>query len=413
MDHYSIEHSSEDSESAASLQNDSEERYHDRVFNKNFQVTTEYPSYYGCMTGVILEKLKHERYVNIERSFLAVGGGKSFITYGHVNRKGQTLKYRELPTEMIPDVANIFDELGVTEEVKSFENLETGLAYCREHLGRNELVMISGSTYYLNYTPDYCIGEEVWRSRLDIRPENRIAVTDKSSGRAHTFLLIDILKDGYLVYDTTFKYYGVIPVEDFERSFAGLRGMRFLDGTYAQTTNLPYAVTELDLSHVNIVDNRHVGLEVLRSNVDINLSNKRLDFSTGGNDFTFFIGVRVYKEIATMLSDNMSQIEEVKNLIQSCFGSWRYKFMFFKEFLEDLSQYMNIPSGYIDYCSNFITECESITLPSLADSDNLEDLVADICRKLEVIYEQQTNYFEGLKEILENEYSYKGDRINV
>jgi iturin family lipopeptide synthetase B len=432
--------------SAAALQNDSVELIKKRVYNKDFHVTTEYPSYYGCMTGVILEKLKHERKVNLERSFLAVGGGKFYVTYGHVNNKGlqNTLQYRELPTEMIPGVVDIFDELGVTEEVKSFKDLEEGLAYCREHLRNNELVMISGTTYYLNYTPDYCIGEEEWRRRLDIRPENIIAVTDKSSGRAHTFLLVDILEDGYLVYDTTFKYYGVIPTEDFNKSFAGLRGMRFLDGIYAQTTNLPYAVTDLDLSKINQVDNRQVALEVLQNNIDINLSNKRIDFKTNENDFTFYIGIRAYLEIASMIRANKTHEEKIKKLISSCFGSWKYKFMFFKEFLEDLSKYIELPKEYIDYCDRFIKECMDISSlfesnpsiksnPSDNHADNvnnvsnintvkdynhinvvdMEELFEDTCRKLETIYEQQTIYFKGLKTMIEDEKNSKGDKINV
>lgn len=413
-------------ESAASLQNDSEDLIKERVFNKSFQVTTEYPSYYGCMTGVILEKLKHERKVNLERSFLAVGGGKFFVTFGHVNGKGlqNNLQYRELPTEMIPGVVNIFDELGVTEEVKSFKDLEAGLAYCRERLSDNELVMISGTTYYLNYTPDYCIGEEVWRERLDIRPENNIAITEQSSGRAHTFLLVDILEDGYLVYDTTFKYYGVIPTEDFNQSFAGLKGMRFLDGLYAQTTNLPYAVTELDLNKINQVNNLQVALEVLQNNIDINLSNKRLDFKANGNDFTFYIGIRAYLEIATMLRENKMHVVEIKKLISSCFGSWKYKFMFFKEFLEDLSKYIELPKEYIDYCDSFIKECTKICseieliyteiniINNNVIDDNMEGLIENTCNKLESIYEQQTIYFEELKTMIE-ENNYKGEKIHV
>lgn len=443
MEHCNVDGSVEISEEAAvSLENGSEELVKGRVYNKSFQVTTEYPSYYGCMTGVILEKLKHERKVNLERSFLAVGGGKFFVTYGHVNGKGlqNTLQYRELPTEMIPGVVNIFDELGVTEEVKSFNDLEAGLAYCREHLRNNELVMISGTTYYLNYTPDYCIGEEEWRRRLDIRPENSIAVTDHSSGRAHTFLLIDILDDGYLVYDTTFKYYGVIPTEDFNHSFSGLRGMRFLDGLYAQTTNLPYAVTELDLSKIKQVNNLQVALEVLENNIDINLSNKRLDFEVSGNNFTFYIGVRAYLEIATMLRENKTQAGEIKKLLLSSFGSWQYKFMFFKEFLEDLSKYIELPKEYIDYCDRFITECtktcseiESINNDIYVNKfknhknnntnnnnnviNNMVEFVADMCSKLKTIYEQQTTYFEGLRTILEvekeDDKNCKGEKIYV
>lgn len=426
MEHCKVEGSVDICEEAAvSLDNDSEELVKGRVYNKSFQVTTEYPSYYGCMTGVILEKLKHERKVNLERSFLAVGGGKFFVTYGHVNGKGlqNTLQYRELPTEKIPGVVNIFDELGVTEEVKSFEDLEAGLAYCREHLSDNELVMISGTTYYLNYTPDYCIGEEEWRRRLDIRPENNIAVTDQSSGRAHTFLLIDILEDGYLVYDTTFKYYGVIPTDDFNHSFAGLRGMRFLDGLYAQTTNLPYAVTELDLSKINQVNNLQVALEVLENNIDINLSNKRLDFEVNDNNFTFYIGVRAYLEIATMLRENKTHVEEIKKLLSSCFGSWQYKFMFFKEFLEDLSKYIELPKEYIDYCDRFITECTKICSEvELIHNDNnainnMNKFVEDMCRKLKTIYVQQTTYFEELKTIIEvekeNDKNCKGEKIYV
>lgn len=391
------------SESVECLTRDLEK---ERTYNKSFNVTTEYPSYYGCITGVILEKLKHEKKIYLERSFLAVGGGKFFITYGHVNDKGikNKLQYRELPTEMNTDVINIFNKLGVKEEVKSFNDLETGLAYCKEHLSKNELVMISGTTYYLNYTPDYCMGEEEWKRRLDIRPENVIAVSNKSSGRAHTFLLVDIIKDGYLVYDTTFNYFGAISKEDFNKSFTGLRGMSFLDGMYAQTTNLPYVITELDLSRLKEVNNEKLALEILKNNIDINLSNRRIDFKANGYEFTFYIGVRAYKEIAEMLKEfrnNKAHINELKKLIQASFGSWKYKFMFFQEFLDDLSKYIEIPKDYGDYCNSFIEECSVVSSQAGGtDNANIDNFIIDICSRLENIYEQQVFMLNNLKSLL-------------
>lgn len=394
------------SEAAACLQRNSYDLEKERIYNKSFKVTTEYPSYFGCMAGVILEKLKHEKNIYLERSFLPVGGGKFFLTYGHVNDRGlkNKLQYRELPTEMNPDVINIFDKLGVKEEVKSFKDLETGLDYCKEHLRKNELVMISGTTYYLNYTPDYCMGEEKWKRRLDIRPENIIAVSNKSSGRAHTFLLVDIIKDGYLVYDTTFNYFGVIPKEDFNRSFAGLRGMSFLDGMYAQTTNLPYAVTELDLSKLTEVNNEQLALEILKNNIDINLSNRRIDFKSNGYEFTFYIGVRAYKEIAGMLKEyrnNNTYFDDLKKLVQSSFGSWKYKFIFFQEFLDALSKYIELPKAYMNYCNGFIKACTIISSQTEGiNSVNIDDFITDICSKLENIYEQQVLMLNNLKSLL-------------
>lgn len=394
------------SESAASMTRDAYDLEKERTYNKNFKVAAEYPSYYGCMTGTILEKLKHEKNIYLEKSFLAVGGGKFFLTYGHVNDRGlqNKLQYRELPTEMTPGVINIFDKLGVKEEVKSFKSLEAGLAYCKEHLSKNELVMISGTTYYLNYTPDYCIGEDEWKRRLDIRPENLIAVSTKSSGRAHTFLLVDIVKDGYLVYDTTFKYFGVISKEDFNKSFAGLRGMSFLDGMYAQTTNLPYAITELDLSEIKEVKNKQLALEILKNNIDVNLSNKRIDFKANGCDFTFYIGVRAYKEIAQMLKEfrnSKSHINELVKLVQASFGSWKYKFMFFEEFLNDLSKYIELPREYEDYCNSFIKECSVISSKACeTDNANIDNFIIDICSRLESIYEQQVLMLSNLKLII-------------
>ncbi|MDP4143547.1 MAG: amino acid adenylation domain-containing protein [Bacillota bacterium] len=394
------------SEIAVSLQHDSCDLEKERTYNKSFKVTTDYPKYYGCMTGVILEKLKHEKNIYLERSFLAIGGGKFFFTYGHVNDRGleNRLQYRELPTEMIPGVSNIFDKLGVKEEVKSFKDLETGLTYCKEHLSKNELVMISGTTYYLNYTPDYCIGEEEWKRRLDVRPENIIAVSNKSSGRAHTFLLVDIIKDGYLVYDTTFKYFGVISKDDFNKSFAGLKGMSFLDGMYAQTTNLPYAVTELDLSLLKEVNNGQLALEILKNNIDINLSNQRIDFKANGYEFTFYTGVRVYKEIAGMLKEfqnKKTHIDDIKKLIQSSFGSWQYKFMFFQEFLDDLSKYIEIPKNYKDYCNSFINDCTIINSKiGEINSTNIDNFIIYICSNLENIYEQQVSLLNNLKRLI-------------
>ncbi|WP_167956551.1 non-ribosomal peptide synthetase [Anaerosporobacter faecicola] len=391
----------------------------DRRYNIDFHVTEEYPSYYGCMTGVILEKLKHERNIFLERSFLAVGGGKSNLTYGHVNNRGchMKLQYRELPTELLPEQDTIFSTLHVTETVKSFPDLAAGLAYCEEHLRSHELVMISGTTYYLNYTPDYCIGEETWRKRLDVRPENNIAVTEQNSGRAHTFLLVDIQNDSYLVYDTTFHYYGWIPAEDFHKSFAGLRGMDFMNGTYAQQTNLAYAVTELDLRKINHVDNQQIGLAVLQNTITTNLSNKRVDIQTKDNVFTFYVGIRVFREIAAIIEENPTYPEEHRKLLQDCFGSWRYKFLFLQELLEDLQHYMVLAEECLPYCKTFIMQCDQICdrLKTSLNSKTCtfsKNYVSDLCDELERIYKQQDSFFHTLQRMVDESLLQKGDGTN-
>ncbi len=392
-----------DRESTPCVQPDDLEK--ERIYNKRFKVTMQYPSYYGCMVGVVLEKLKYEKNIELERSFLPVGGGKFYITYGHVNDEGlkKKLVYRELPTEMNPAAIHMYDKLGVKEKVISFKDLKTGLAYCEEHLRKNEIVMVSGTTYYLNYSPDYCIGEEEWKRRLDIRPENIIAVSNKSSGRAHTFLLIDIIKDGYVVYDATYNYFGFIPKEDFNQSFAGLKGMRFLDGMFAQTTNMPYVITELDFSKLKALDNKQVAIEILKNNIDINLSNRQVDFKANGYDFTFYIGVQAYKEIASMLTkygDEKQHWDELKKLIQSSFDSWKYKFMFFQEFLEDSSKYIELPKNCLDVCNSFIKDCTMISTQAKGKNTNSHDFITTISSRLLNIYDQHVSFLNQLKGLL-------------
>ena len=380
-----------------------------RTYNKDFDGTTFYPNYYGCMTGVILEKLKHERHTSLEPSFFTLGSGKFMISYGFVNGEGlhNKLQYRELPADMITDRINIFDELGTREVVRSFPTLEDGLAYCHEHLAMNELVMIAGTTYYLNYTPDYMLPEQVWRDRLSTHTDSFIDVSNRGVGRAHSFLLVDILDEGYLVYDSTFSYYGLLSVEDFNRSFAGLKNMKFLDGIYAQNTNRPYTISEYDMSHITWIDNKAIGLRVLKNTIDINTCDRYEDVNSNGYNFSFFYGVRAYKEIANILieyRDTKEALLDLRNLICSCFGSYQYKFMFFRDFLIDLSKYVTIPEEYLAYCHKFIRFCEATCKEAgMIDESQIPAYIDQVVPLLNGMYRDQKEYFKNLKHLLYQE----------
>lgn len=372
----------------------------DRKYNQSFHKTTDYPYYYGCRAGVLQEKLKYEKHLELEKSFLSACGGKCYLTFGYVNGMGirEQLRYLALPTEMNPDAQHLLKSLGMKEKILSFPDFETGYSYLKEQLSKDRLVMVSGTTYYLNYTKDYRMGEKKWRDRLAGRQENVITVSNKSSGRGHTFLLVDMTKENCLIYDTTFSYFGVISMDDFKECFGGLPKMKCLDGTAAQKSNLPYVVTEVDYKEMQEMDNRKLAFKILKSCVDRNLSNQRMDFYSNGNEFTFYTGVRIYKEAAVMIRQYVKEIEyqdDLLKFIQSSFGTWKYTFYFLRDFLQDVSKYAKLPEKYLSYCNEFDAECDEI-LNQVQKTENPQSFLESVCERLETMYEKQQELFQEL-----------------
>lgn len=174
--------------------------------------------------------------------------------------------------------------------------------------------------------------------------------------------------------------------------------MKCLDGTAAQKSNLPYVVTEVDYEEMQEMDNRKLAFTILKSCVDRNLSNQRMDFYSNGNEFTFYTGVRIYKEAAIMIRQYVKEIEYQNDLlkfIQSSFGTWKYTFYFLRDFLQDVSKYAKLPEKYLSYCNGFDAECDEI-LNQVQKTENPQSFLESVCERLEKMYEKQQELFQEL-----------------
>ncbi|MCX8130968.1 MAG: AMP-binding protein, partial [Clostridia bacterium] len=378
-----------------------------RKHNRDFEVNVQYPYYYPCILGVVMEKIKYEHDFKIDASFLPVAQGINLIGYIHFDEYPDRIQYMDnFYSSVLGDAAFDFNSL-VELKLKWFEHFEDGVEYCTEHLANNELVIVGGTTYYLKYSHDYLIGEEEWARRINSNEQNLIRSDPEEMGLAHTFLLVDITEKGYIVYDTSFNYFGEISKDDFKKAFAGLKYMECLNGSKAQKTNLPHQIFEVEVKSSEL-DIKKIGLEILRQCIYGYTTDKREHtnmYLPGGipTPVTISIGVEALIEIAYMLEGVKQKNEcerrfaDLKVFLGGIFGQWKARYALFLDFLRDLSKYHHLPDGILEGFEEVVQAYSTLDMQAgLLEKDSIVQFVEIAIEQLYTTCERQKMLFSAL-----------------
>ncbi|MCK4259967.1 MAG: amino acid adenylation domain-containing protein, partial [Halanaerobiales bacterium] len=365
-------------------------------YNKDFTVTTEYPHYFSCITGVLLEKLKYEYNYEMEKGYMyAVEGGTVL-----------TCEYSEdelwpfmIPLGKLIGFPTNLEKLGVSTHERFFDSLEEILEYFDKRLQNNNVILVSGSTYFLNYSPDYHIQPEEWISKTQIRTRFEI-------DGVHYLILVDIREDGYLVYDSTYNYFGEIPKEDFHNALKGNRAMDFMKGTSIYENCQSYMVLELNADSLQKYDLKELGIEILQKIIDEFLDSKRKESMIKGKKHVVRFGLGAIEELRQVVINHKNQEDmysEVLAFLAEMLNGWKYKYIFFDDFLKDLDKYCSIYKDIVEEINHSINQCD-LLCAKCEDMKkievNLSEFLEEMINNLEEMYNDQEKFFIKLQEIL-------------
>jgi hypothetical protein len=364
-----------------------------RKYNKDLNITYQYPHYFYCYLACSIEKLQYESNMQLERNFLLLAEGRGL--FGYFENKKISLKHQFLfPFGKLAGMKGISEILNTSPRMKNFDSFEKMYKYLEMNLSANRLVFVGGSTYFLNYTPDYLQNSNVFFDYLESRPFHTI----------HNFLLIDILDNGYLIFDPNFDYYGRVPTEDFYNCMKGVMGIEFLQGHPFQKKFLPYQVIEFDTREMREIDHQQLGIDVLKEHIKKFTAGKRIPHWLDNQAFNAHIGLDALKQAALHLKTMKKSpgIDPgihpfiVHFLIDISSSLWALK-----DFLSTFIQYH--PETKLDQIienlgpvAGFVDESKE----EIEKSDDMSFAVNRAISLLDCVYQNQTDSIAVLKKIV-------------
>ncbi|POD91451.1 polyketide synthase [Pectobacterium odoriferum] len=116
-------------------------------------------------------------------------------------------------------------------------------AYCLSELEQGRLVIITGSDYYLPFSPSYGLSKSEYLQR----PLFDDITVDEDELIPHAFVLVGRTEGGYQVYDGSFGYFGEISEQEFSQTAIGFRGLDFMQASEVYQKSRPWLV--ISLSH--------------------------------------------------------------------------------------------------------------------------------------------------------------------
>ncbi|MCK4260254.1 MAG: amino acid adenylation domain-containing protein, partial [Halanaerobiales bacterium] len=366
-------------------------------YNKNFTVTAEYQYYFSCLMGIILEKLKYEHNYEMEKGYMLAVEGGTVITCEYSEDK---LWPFEVPLAQLIGFPTYLEKMDISIENKCCNSLEEALEYFDKRLKNNELVLVAGSTYFLNYSPDYHSDPEEWIRRTESRKTIEII------GAPHVLSLVDIRENGYLVYDSTYNYFGEIPKDDFHNAFKGIRAMDFMKGYPMYEASQPYMIIECNTNNLQRYNLKELGKEILQKIIDEFLASKSKETEIKGKKHFVRFGLGAIEEIKRVIiniKDHKEKHDELLDFLAAIFNGWKYKYIFFRDFLMDFDKYYSIYDDFavdsensIKQCENFFNQCEDVT----KTEGDVDKFLNEIINNLEEMYNDQEKFFIKLQEIL-------------
>lgn len=337
-----------------------------RVYNTDYTPSNVYPYYYNCFYGLILEKMNHERNYQLDKGFLLVSDGWSVLAAGYTLKGNlKQIQYRDLQYKKLLDFSDHLTTYGVAVNVKTFENLEIAVEYFRERLSKHELVVVTGTTYFLNYTRDYYADQTAWLKEMDARYATMAA-------QAHSFMLVDMTDYGYVVFDSTFNYFGEVSKEDFHKAFQGFKGIEFMAGHPLYENSVPYNILEVSTANLRQYDWRDMGREIIQKICSESLAGKVLEFEMEGFQGIAYFGLSAIKEMSELTRRTEAGEEDfitVVNYLAEVFRAWQYKYIFLRDFLQDFAKlypveqdlHSTVQSNVNEYYKLYL-DCEKIKL---------------------------------------------------
>ncbi|TNH44821.1 type I polyketide synthase [Photorhabdus luminescens] len=195
-----------------------------------WQYNTQFkPEFYGsdasCMYSAVREKLKHDYGLNCPDSLMRASDGSLLFGFGvqPSDSQGNILSDYQNYGALL-DWPQLPESFSFSYHKQFFDDLESYTAYCINELEKGKLVIVTGSDYYLPFSPSYGLSH----SEYLLRPLFDNIAIDEEEVIPHAFVLVGRTQGGYQVYDGSFNYFGEISDDEFAQTVIGFKGLDFM-----------------------------------------------------------------------------------------------------------------------------------------------------------------------------------------
>ena len=367
-----------------------------RHYNAGFTPDYQYPIYFDCFLGCIIEKLRHEESYQLERHFalLSKGGGMN----GYVNSETTSFEYVFLlPFGTIFGMTGIIETLGITYDVKTFASLEEQLNTCREQLEQGRLVFVSGSTYFLHYTPDYKQDKEEFLRLIANRPLHTM----------HSFLLVDIVDNDYLIYDPNFDFFGLVPGEEFHQCLQGLPAIDFLQGHPFLEGFESFQMIDVDFSNLQKTAIEEYGLDALRSHIDTFTTTRIVEHTEEGTLYRVRIGIEALRTVIRDLQNtldvpgNRERLDIfLNNVFRDLYSAFEIMREFGNCFVRAFPAYGLQDSGLLELLDHAIAKTKE--WGDLQQDSGYHWQDGELATHFQWLVENQETFYDGLNRLLDS-----------
>ncbi|MGG1149678.1 non-ribosomal peptide synthetase [Bacillus wiedmannii] len=368
-----------------------------RRYNLNFSPDSYY-YFFPCIYAAVIEKMKHEFNIRVKKSFIPAIEGYPLLGYSYALKttdRAKGLEYMAPPFGKLADFESNEERFDIRTTNHTFDNLEAAIVWCEDQLSKERLIVANVNTYFLHYTSDYMLDPDYCLEKFKDKYKRNEPFL------SHTLILVDITNEGYVVFDSNFNYFGLVPKDDFHKAFEKLKGLSFLKDHPAYQDDIPYSVADIDVSKIKFKE-EEITDEIYTKIIRGYFIGEEIMHIHEGMESRAFIGLRAIKELISNLQEysrDRLYYRDVRFLIQKLFFVWNHTFLFLHDFLQDVSSRYPVNSNDLKDLLNISNKCKewSLNIENVNDID-FEDYINNIVSELEQIYLITSTLFYRLNE---------------
>ncbi|WP_168119501.1 acyl carrier protein [Paenibacillus sp. HB172176] len=365
----------------------------------NFEPLMEIPYYYPCNFPLIHEVLLRQ---NAASSLSLLANSR---LYGLPACSGEGL------------MKAYFDKLGYKEAVWIMKGkterggFDAGMAHAHEVIERGELLITTGTSYYLPYCDDYL--NPLYIEKL-VDPNSRLYLVD------HWLAVYGMNDAGVMVYDPVpSRYKGELSMSSFHEFWRGNKAIPELAAAKRREEIHSYCTVEIAAERsLSPASYEEAMLRVLRTQIHEFLKGREIEIGGKSYFFGHAVSLRLLKQTAAFLSGENA----IFGALSALLFDMRWSRYFFRDFLHDLAR---LPGhGETPFALEFddMLRCweqahkllvgSSSALRKGKQAHRVIDFVGKLVRREFDFYERLEAHYSGAAVLLDRTDSGQGDALS-
>ncbi|MGA4722134.1 non-ribosomal peptide synthetase [Fictibacillus nanhaiensis] len=367
-----------------------------RRYNVDFSPDSYY-YFFPCIYAAVIEKMKHELKIKVKKSFIPAIEGYPLLGYSYAlnsTERAEGLDYMAPIFGKFADFKSNEERFDIQTTNHSFDSLGKAINWCEEQLSKGRLIVATVNTYYLHYTSDYMLDPDHCLEKFNDKYKRNEPFL------SHALILVDITEEGFVVFDSNFNYFGLVPKEDFHNAFMNLKGLPFLKDHPAYLNSVPYSVADIDVSRIEFNESQ-IAEEIFAKLITGYFREDKISHVHEGIEARAFIGLRAINELISVLQEynDPTYHKDVRFLILKLFFVWNHTFLFLHDFLQDVSITYPVSPNDLKNLLNISNQCKewSLNIENVTSSE-FEEYINKMVLELKQSSQMISIMFNRLKE---------------